>query len=400
MPYYIGDVVKEEKRMIARTPEQFAKTGVDVKLNTEVETVDSDNGLIRLSNNTTMPYDMMVMATGSDAFMPDIPGVNRDGVFKLKNLTDAIRIKTFLTAKKCTKAVVVGAGCIAMEISEALTQRGVKTQIVYRGERPVRRWSPEFSDMVLEELTAHNVDFITHETPVAVEQGSDAFPLRLVTENSSLDADIILFALGVKPSTALARDMGLAIGSSGAIQVNFAQRTSREEVYAVGDCCEAFNRVSRSWQSPLLGDIANKQGRVAGATIGGHAMSFPGFVGAQSFKIFELDVGITGLTEDEARIHGFDPVCETISGTPIARSLNAGEKLKLKLIADRYTGKLLGAQAAGNGGAVSRINALSACLWSGITIDEVGYIDIAYSPYYGGPWDPIHIAAQSLGRKL
>ena len=400
MPYYIGDVIKDEKRMIARTPEQFAKTGIDVHLNTRVEFIDGDKGGVRLANNKTLPYDVLVLATGSEAFLPDIPGVDRDGVFKLKNLTDATRIKSYLAAKRCTKAVVVGAGFIAMEMSEALTQRGIKTQIVYRGERPVRNWSAEFSQMVLEELNAHDVDFITHEKPIAVEYGRGSFPLRLITENLALDADIILFALGVKPNTTLARDMGLAIGSSGAIQVNFSQQTSRENVYAVGDCCEVFHRVGRSWVNIPLGDIANKQGRVAGAVIGGNAMSFPGIVGAQSFKIFELDVGITGLTEDEAMKYGFHPVSETISGTPIARSLSAGEKLKIKLIADRYTGKLLGAQAAGNGGAVSRINILSACLWNGMDIDEIGYMDLAYSPYYGGAWDPIQIAAQALGRKL
>lgn len=400
MPYYIGDVIKEERRMIARTQEQFAKSGVDVQLNTRVESVDGDKGVIRLSNNKTVPYDILVMATGSEAFMPDIPGIDREGVFKLKSLTDAIQIKSFISEKKCRKAVVVGAGFIAMEMSEALTLRGLKTQLVYRGERPVRNWSPEFSEMVFDELSAHDVDFITHERPLAVEQGSGDYPLRLVTENCSLNADIILFALGVKPNIKLARELGLVIGSSGAIQVNFSQQTSQENVYAAGDCCEAYNKVSRTWGSYPLGDVANKQGRVAGAVIGGGAMSFPGIVGAQSFKIFELDVAITGLTEDEAIQHGFHPVSTTISGTPIARSLNAGQKLKLKLIADRYTRKLLGAQAAGNGGTVGRINVLSASLWNDMDIDEIGYIDLAYSPYFSGPWDPIQIAAQALVRKL
>lgn len=400
MPYYIGDVIKEERKLIARTAEQFAKSGINVKLNTRVEAVDVNNRVVRMAGGDIMPYDILVVATGAETFMPDIPGIDSEGVFTLKDLNDAIRIKSFLSDKNCRRAVIVGAGVIAMEMSEALRLRGMTTQIVYRRDLPVRAWSAEFSEMVLEEITAQGVEFITGESPVAVERSSGSFPLRLVTDTLSLEGDIILFALGVRPNTALARDMGLAIGASGAVQVNFAQQTSLKDVYAVGDCGEVFNRVSRSWVNIPLGDIANKQGRVAGAVIGGHAMSFPGIVGAQSFKVFGLEVATTGLTETSALRQGFHPVSAVVDGTPRARSLGGGETLKLKLIADGSTRKLIGAQAAGHGGVVSRINVLSTCLWNGMNIDEIGYIDLAYSPYFGGAWDPIQIAAQALRRKL
>jgi NADPH-dependent 2,4-dienoyl-CoA reductase/sulfur reductase-like enzyme len=400
MPYYIGDVIKDEKRMIARTPEQFAKTGVDVKLKTRVEEIDSEKGTVRLSTGETMPYDVLVMATGSDAFVPDIPGIDMDGVFKLKNLTDAIRIKSFIKEAGCRKAAVVGAGFIAMEMSDILAGVGIETQIVYRGERPIRKWAPEFSEMVLEEITQNKVAFLPYRLPVAVDKGEGKSRLRLFTDDGPVDADLIIFALGVNPSIQLAQEIGLELGSSGAIKVNFAQNTSRDQVYAVGDCSEVFHRVCGGWVYMPLGDVANKQGRVAGHNIGNHPMTFPGIVGAQSFKVFNLDVAITGLDEEEAARCGYHAVSTTIKGTPIARSMNKGEKLSLKLIADKYSGKLLGAQAAGNGGAVSRINTLSACLWTGMNLDDIGYIDLAYSPPHGGPWDPIHIAAQSLRRKL
>ena len=168
----------------------------------------------------------------------------------------------------------------------------------------------------------------------------------------------------------------------------------------MGDCCESYNRVSKKWAHIPLGDMANKQGRVAGRNIAGYPMVFPGIVGAQSFKIFNLEVAMTGLDEKEAEKSGYSPAGNIIWGTPMARSMNRGQKLGLKLIADRDSGKLLGAQAVGQSGAVSRINVLSACLWSGMGLDEIGYMDLAYSPSFGGAWDMIHTAAQILEKKL
>ncbi len=207
-------------------------------------------------------------------------------------------------------------------------------------------------------------------------------------------------AVGIRPDTELARRMGLPLGRNGAIQVNFSQQTPREGVYAVGDCSESFHRVSRRWVNIPLGDIANKQGRVAGANIGGGNMIFPGIVGAQCFKIFDLEVAATGLDEREAAEVGFHPVSTLIWGNSIAGSMPGNKKLGLKLIADRATGKLLGAQAVGEMGAVSRINTLSAALWAGLTLDDAGWMDLAYAPPFGGSWDPIHIAAQALRRQL
>ncbi|MBN1663146.1 MAG: FAD-dependent oxidoreductase [Deltaproteobacteria bacterium] len=386
--------------MIARTPEQFAKSGVDVKLNTRVEGIDIKEGRVLLSGGEKMPYDNLVMGTGSEAFMPLIPGVDLPGVFKLKSLVDANGIKNYIRDNPCRRALIVGAGFIAMEMSETMKQMGMETAVVYRGDRPVRHWDAGFSQMVREELEKHEVSFITRTEPVAVERQEGKKALRLLTNNGALDADIILFALGVQPQTRLAAEIGLNLGRTGAIAVDAFQRTSQERIYAVGDCCEVFNRVSGRWTYTPLGDVANKQGRVAGVNIGGKTLSFPGIVGAQAFKVFTLDVASTGLSEDEASACGFEPVGETIEGTPIARSLSRGEQLKIRMIADRKTGKLLGAQAAGVKGAVNRINTLSACMWQDMTIDDVGYLDLAYAPPYGGAWDPIHICAQSLRRKL
>jgi len=399
MPYYIGDVIKEEKRLIARTPEKFRETGVEVKLNTSAERIDADKGIVHLSDGTTVPYDILVLGTGASAFVPKIPGVELEGVFTLKKLDDAIQIKNFIKNKECRKAIIVGAGFIGMEMSESLRLRGIDTEVIDLVPRPAMRWNPEFSKVILEELNRHNVTFFGETGMVAIEQGKD-YRLRLNTTRGEMEADMILVAIGIRPNVKLAGDLGLLTGKTGAIQVDFSQRASKEGIYAVGDCCEVYHRVSHRWVHIPLGDVANKQGRVAGRNVGGGAMTFPGVVGAQSFKLFSLEVAATGLDESEAISCGYFPVSTIIWGNAFARAMPGEKRLGIKLVADRASGKLLGAQAVATIGAVSRINTLSVALWTGMGLDEIGYLDFAYSPPVAPAWDPIHIAAQELMRQL
>ncbi len=399
MPYYIGDVIRDDKRLIARTPEKFRETGIEVRLNTRVDEVDADEKVLRLSDGTLLSYDVLVLGTGTTPFVPPIPGVDLEGVFTLKKLTDALRIKSHLKDGNCRKALIVGAGFIGMEMVEALRLLGIETQIVHRGTTPVNRWDPELSGLILEALKRNGVPFLTKTEIHSIEPGKDHL-LRLNTNRGELEADMILLALGVRPDVRLAGELGLKIGRTGAVQVNFSQQTSRDGIYAVGDCCEVFHRVSKRWVHIPLGDIANKQGRVAGRNIAGRPLSFPGVVGAQSFGIFDLELAATGINEKEALESGYHPVSSVTWGNALAGPMPDQKKVGLKLIADRSTGRLLGAQAVGEKGVVSRINALSVALWSGLGIDEIGYLDLAYAPPFGGSWDVIHNAAQSLARKL
>jgi NADPH-dependent 2,4-dienoyl-CoA reductase/sulfur reductase-like enzyme len=399
MPYYIGDVIRDDKRLVARTPEKFRESGIDVRLQTRVDDIDADEQVVRLSDGTILAYDILVFGTGTTPFVPAIPGIDLEGVFVLKKLSDALHIKSYLKEKQCRKALIVGAGFIGMEMTEALRGLGIETQIVHRGTVPVNRWDPELSSVILEELSRREVPLLTRMEIQSIERGRD-YHLRLNTNKGELEADLILLALGIRPDVTLAREVGLTIGRTGAIQVNFSQQTSREGIYAVGDCCEAFHRVSKKWVHVPLGDIANKQGRVAGRNISGRPMTFPGIVGAQSFGIFNLELAATGINEREAVESGFHPVSSITWGNALAGPMPNQKKVGLKLMADRSTGRLLGAQAVGEMGVVSRINTLSVALWSGLGIDEIGYLDLAYAPPFGGAWDVIHIAAQALMRKM
>jgi NADPH-dependent 2,4-dienoyl-CoA reductase/sulfur reductase-like enzyme len=346
----------------------------------------------------TLPFDILTLATGTKALIPDIPGVNKPGVFTLKNLEDAIKIKTYLREHKCLKAVIIGAGFIAMEMSETLQAAGVKTVIIHRGSLPANRWDAKLSALMLEELKNNGVEFVPTAETTSIEIGTQA-PLSVVTNQGKWDADMVLLAIGVKPDVRLAQELGLIIGKTGAVAVNHFQQTSQENVYAAGDCCESWHRVSRRWVNIPMGDIANKQGRVAGRNIGGKPFEFAGIVGAQSFRLFNLECAATGIDEKEAAQSNYNPVSTLIWGNAIAGVLGQ-KKIGLKLIADKSSGKLLGAQAVGFTGAVSRINSISVALWAGMNIDEVAYLDLAYAPPFSGAWDIVHNAAQALRRAI
>jgi CoA-dependent NAD(P)H sulfur oxidoreductase len=399
MPYYIGDLITDPKRLIARTPEKFIETGVDVRIKKRVEEVDKKNREVRLADGAGIPYDVLVFGTGTTVKMPGIPGQEKEGVFTLREYNDSIRIKNWLKETHCRKAIIIGAGFVALEMAEAFRTIGIKTSMYYRRDLPASRWDPEYSQIILDEITRNGVEFVPQSQLKAIEDGKDC-RLKLVTNHGEDEADIILVAIGVNPNVKLASQIGVPLGETGAIKVNFSQQTMVEGVYAAGDCCESFNRVSSRWVYLPLGDLANRQGRVAGKNIGGGSIYFPGVVGAQSFKVFALEVAMTGIDEKEAIQAGFHPVSAKMSGNAIAASMPGNKKLWLKLIADKPTGRLLGAQAVGERGVVGRINVLSAALWGGMTLDDVGYLDTAYAPPFSGAWDPLQVAAQMLRRQI
>jgi CoA-dependent NAD(P)H sulfur oxidoreductase len=384
--------------LIARTPERFREKGIDVQLNTQVVNISNKENIVKLKDGRKLPFDILTLATGAKALIPDIPGIDKPGIFTLKNLEDAIKIKTYLRENKCRKVIIIGAGFIAMEMSEALHTAGVKTLIIHRGSLPANRWDAGLSSLMLEELKNNGVEFVPTAETTSIETGTEG-PLCVVTNQGKWNADMVLLAIGVKPDVQQALELGLTIGKTGAVAVNHFQQTSQENVYAAGDCCESWHRVSSRWVNIPLGDIANKQGRVAGRNIGGKPFEFAGIVGAQSFRLFNLECAATGIDEKEAALANYKPVSTLIWGNAISGSLDQ-KRIGLKLIADKSSGKLLGAQAVGFAGVVSRINSLSVALWAGMNLDDVAYLDLAYSPPFSGAWDIIHNAAQALRRAI
>ena len=350
---------------------------------------------MEIASGDTLPFDYLMVATGATPRLPGVSGEDLEGIFFLRNVTDAIRIKNFINERMARRAVVVGAGLISLEVCEAFRRLGLETTVIYRQDLPMRRLGEDFAEIILVELEANGVTFMA-DTNLEGFEPAPSGQIMVKTSSGALEADLVLIGIGVTPEVSLASEAGLNLGPTGAIAVNEHLQTSVPFIYAAGDCCECFNRVSRKPAYAPLGDIANKQGRIAGANIGGQNISFPGIVGSICFKVFNLEVASTGLTEEEARDAGLKAASATIQGVSKAHSFPGSGELHLRLVADTENGRLLGAQAVGSDGVVSRINALATGLTAGLSLEELAYLDLAYAPPFSGAWDPIHIAAQKL----
>jgi NADPH-dependent 2,4-dienoyl-CoA reductase/sulfur reductase-like enzyme len=366
-----------------------------VKLHTRVEAILPDQGTVELEVGESMPFDHLVVATGANSRRLGVPGEDLEGIFCLRNVTDAVRIRRFIQERRAGRAVVVGAGLVSLEMCEAFRRLELETTLVYRGELPMHRIGDDFAQKVLQELEGNGVTFMGSTALEGFERTSSQ-EIVVHTSNGSLETDLVLLGIGVVPAVALASEAGLALGATGAIAVNERMQTSVPSIYAAGDCCESHHRVSGRPVYAPLGDIANKQGRIAGANIGGQSLSFPGVVGSICFKVFGLEVASTGLTEEEAREAGLDPVSAAIRGVSRAHSYPGASELHLRLVGEAKGGRLLGAQGVGAEGVVSRINALATALTGGLSLEELAYLDLAYAPPFSGAWDPVHIAAQRL----
>jgi NADPH-dependent 2,4-dienoyl-CoA reductase/sulfur reductase-like enzyme len=350
---------------------------------------------VEISDGETLTFDYLVVATGATPRQPGVSGQDLEGIFFLRNVTDAIRIKNFINERMARRAVVVGAGLISLEVCEAFRRLGLETTVIYRQDLPMRRLGEDFAEIILVELEANGVTFMA-DTNLEGFEPAPSGQIMVKTSSGALEADLVLIGIGVTPEVSLASEAGLNLGPTGAIAVNEHLQTSIPFVYAAGDCCECFHRISHRPVYAPLGDIANKQGRIAGANIGGQNLSFPGIVGSTCFKVFNLEVASTGLTVEEAREAGLKAEAVTIQGVSKAHSYPGSRELHIRLVADTENGRLLGAQAVGGDGVVSRINGLAVALTGGLSLDELAYLDLAYAPPFSGAWDPIHIAAQKL----
>jgi NADPH-dependent 2,4-dienoyl-CoA reductase/sulfur reductase-like enzyme len=360
-----------------------------------VAAIRPEQKLVEISGSDTLPFDYLMVATGATPRLPGVSGEELEGIFFLRNVTDAIRIKSFIHERMARRAVVVGAGLVSLEACEAFRRLGLETTVIYRQDLPMRRWGEDFAEIILAELETNGVTFMA-DTNLEGFEPAPSGQIMVKTSSGALEADLVLIGIGVTPEVSLASQAGLNLGPTGAIAVNERLQTSVPFIYAAGDCCECFHRVSRKPVYAPLGDIANKQGRIAGANIGGQNISFPGIVGSICFKVFNLEVASTGLTEEEARDVGLETASATIQGVSRSHIFPGSGELHIRLVADTNNGRLLGAQAVGSDGVVSRINVLAAGLNANLSLEELAYLDLAYAPPFSGAWDPIHIAAQKL----
>ena len=404
LPYLLSGVVEERDDLVARTPEKFAEKGIEVLVRHKVERIDSGGKNLSVLNLNTGEafedtYDRLVIATGARAVLPPIAGAELEGVFKLRFLTDTDEIRRYIEEQSPSKATIVGGGYIGLEVAENLCRLGMEVSLIEGEDRVALVYGPEVSENVEAELAANGVGVYTGEK---VDEFTGEGRVRSVKfGDRELETDMVIVGVGIRPNVELATEAGVEIGTTGAILVDRHMKTSIPDVWAAGDCVETNNLVSGRPNWVPLGDTANQMGRVAGtnAATGDETLEFPGILGTGIFKVFDLGVGKTGLSEKEAEDAGFEVVSAGLWAYDRAAYYPGARKVFLKLIADRATGRLLGAESAGSG-ADKLTDICATALWGRLSYPDLVNIDLAYAPPYGPTLSPVIQAATILSGKF
>ncbi|NWF94028.1 MAG: FAD-dependent oxidoreductase [Syntrophaceae bacterium] len=369
---------------------------------TKIDPKEKRIEVVDLSKSETQwfPYDKLIIATGARSRRLNLPGSNAKNIFTLKDLQDGIRIREYVDENKPKQVAIIGGGFIGLEMCEAFKTRGIETFLFCRRDLPAGNLEREISERILKELQENSVHFLPNQEPIAFHVNSEGEVTSVETTKGEYPTDMVLMAIGVIPNVEIAREAGVELGKTGAMKTDFVQRTNLNDIYTAGDCCEVFNQVSQDWVYTPLGDIANKQGRVAGENAAGGRVSFPGVVGSAAFKVFELEVAFTGLGIQAARQYGWDIDSQIIEAESKVGYMPGSKRMLIKLTFDRRSGRLLGAQMAGEEGVARRINSLAVALHQKMTINEISKLDFAYAPPFSAPLDPILIAAEQATKKI
>ncbi len=406
MPYYIGGEVEDAEKLTPRDPLFFkSKYDVDIFIEHEVLAIDHNNKTLDIKNMTTGTifqdnYDKLVIATGALAVIPPIKGADHENVFTLRNIADMNQIKAYINEFSPKSAVIIGTGFIGLEVCENLKGLGIDVTLVERLPQVTPGLDKEIAIYVEDHLKKNGVTVFTGVSATAVKAD------KVVLEDGrEIKADFVLLSVGVRPNTELAIQAGIELGITKAIRVNEKMMTNVPDIYACGDCAEQFHIVTGKPVYRPMGSTANKTGRITGDTITGGDLTFRGILGTGIFKVFGMTVALTGLSEREAKMEGYDvAVCHNIK--PNKPEYMGGEEMVIKGIADKETGRLLGAQIVGFEGVDKRIDVFVTAITYKAKVEDLFHLDLAYAPPFSTTKDPVMYTGMILdnainkGRKL
>ena len=401
IPYLVAGDVERLEDLVARTPQEFRdKHRIDVRLQHEVMAIDVSLRTLEVRDHArqrTIPigFDQLHVATGARPTRPDLPGIDGDQVRGVQTLDDAKALLDHARTSRCRSVVVVGGGYIGLEMAEAFVRWGAEVTLVEGGDQLMRTLDADMAERLVRPMQAMGID-VRLGTPVA---GFEPGQVRL-PDGGSIAADLVVLGLGVTPNGELAGAAGAITGARGALVVDRRQHTTLDGVYAAGDCCESRHLVSDRNIHIALGTVANKQGRVAGINLGGGYATFAGVVGTAITKVCSIEVARTGLTEREAAAAGFEAAAVSVDTTTIAGYMPDAKPMTVKLVGERGTGRLLGAQIVGEERSAKRIDTVATALHARMRVDDLIDLDLAYAPPFSSTWDPIHIAARQLVDEL
>ena len=391
--------------MVVRHAQVFRdKQGINLLTGHEVAEINPDKaraaGTTADGNGFEFSFDRLLIASGSSAIKPDIPGIDLPGVFVLKSLADGRRIKAFLGDKPVKKAIIIGMGYIALEMCESLVNLDIAVDMVKPNPVFLPWLEPSMADIIKDSLESRGVGVHAGHAVERIEVVGDS--LRVVSADHSLQGDMVVVGIGVKPNSRMAANAGLELSVADSIAVDRSLRTSNDRIYAAGDCADAYHVVTDAKTWIPLALRANRAGWAAADNVIGKAAILDGVAGTSVFRVFDFEVARTGLNLAEARTAGFDAVENVIQSASRAHSYSSASSppIWVNLIGDKKSGRLLGAQMIGTEGVAHRINAPAVALHNRMTVAQYSQTDLAYAPPFGPTWDPTLTAANQLLKKL
>jgi NADPH-dependent 2,4-dienoyl-CoA reductase/sulfur reductase-like enzyme len=415
IPYVIEGIVNNFEELVERPPDIFkSKYGIDIIINTRASKIDRLRKQVHTTDlqsgkETIFDYDSLVIATGARAVVPDLKGVNQEGVFFIRNYADGVRINESTITKSAHSCIIAGAGLIGLEMVEAFKKRGstvrsggsMDVTLVEMADHVLPTMlDKNMANTVERELVDNGVRIILGER---VEEilGVDGQVNGIKTNTKrEINSDFIVLGTGVKPNSEIARDAGVELGSANAIKVDEYMNTNIPDVFAAGDCATARNYITNKDMYLPLGTTANKQGRVAGENATGGKAKFRGIAGSAITKVFDLFIGKTGLTKEDALRNGFDPVEEVIEDITRAGYYPNNKPIWIKVVADRKSGRVLGSQIVGGEGVKERIDLIALALLLKADIRDLAGYDACYVPPASPVWEPVNIAASQAAKQL
>lgn len=396
LPYYVGDFFDDSREMIARTPEEFRESGVEIHTKHEVIDVDFSSKKLKVKNLITdeileESYDKLMIASGARAIIPPIKNIDLENVVTLKSMDDGNKLRELMANDEYKKVAIIGAGFIGLEAVEAAKHRGKEVTVIQLQDRVLQEvFDKDITDLLEEELRESGVNLLLSET--VVELIGDGKVSKVKTNKREIDADIVILATGVKPNTDFLKADEIKMLRNGAIVVDSYGRTSVDDVYSAGDCATINNLITGKEAYVPLATGANKLGRIVGENLAGQNNSFQGSMASSCIKVMNMEAARTGLSEKEVKDLGFDYKTKFITDMNQTSYYPGRERIYVKLIYDAHTKVILGGQVAGYKDAVQRCNVLAACIYAKMTTDQLGMLDLCYSPPFSRTWDVLNVA--------
>lgn len=396
LPYYAGGFFDDSNEMIARTAEEFRKTGINLFTNHEVLEVDFDNKKLRVKDliqNMIIEesYDKLMISSGASSIIPPIKGIDSENVLTLKSMDDGNKLRALMENENLKRVTVIGAGFIGVEAVEAAKKRGKEVTVVQLQDRILAEvFDEEITNLLEEEIRKHDVNLLLDETVMEITTAGKATNIK--TNKREFETDIVIVATGFRPNTAFVKNEKLEMLKNGAIVVDKYGRTSIEDVYAAGDCATINSVITNKPIYVPLATGANKLGRIVGENLAGANNEFQGSLASSCIKVMDMEAARTGLSEKEVKALGFDYKTKFITDMNHTSYYPGQTKIYVKLIYDAHTKVIYGGQVAGYKDAVQRCNVIATCIFAKMTTAQLGMLDLSYAPPFSRTWDVLNVA--------